>query len=122
MSTNLPNKVIQDSAAETKVYFNNYGTLPLEFSTSEVDATLGFLTSKGFEQDAAIVVAETLLKQAKLDRTPIFQILDSMAGFNELDLSILVGQILNNNRVPTSTLGFRVTPNTDINQSRNISA
>ena len=121
MATNLPPRIIEDSAADTKVYFNNYGVSPLEFPSSDVDATLAFLTSKGFEYDAAVVVAEALLKQAKLDGTPIFQILDSLTGFDALDLSILVGQILNNNRVPTSTLGFRESVSTP-NQSRNISA
>ena len=121
MSTNLPNKIIQDSAADTKVYFNNYGVMPLEFASSDVDASIGFLTNKGFDQDAAIVVAEALLKQAKLDNIPVFQLLDSLSGFDSIDLSILVGQILNNNRVVTSTLGFRVDQETT-NKSRNISA
>ena len=65
--------------------------------------------------------AMALLKQAKLDSIPIYQILDTIKGFNELEISQLVGEILNNNRVPTSTLGFRTT-NVIPNQSRNIAA
>jgi len=121
MATNLPISTTTDSAAQTKLFFNNYGQTPLEFLASEVDATVGFFTGKGFDQSAALVVAETVLKQAKIDGTPIFKILDTLAGFEAPGLSILVGQILNNNRVNSSTLGFRTT---DIipNQSRNISA
>ena len=48
-----------------------------------------------------------VLKQAKLDGTPVFKFLDSLNKFDATDLSILVGEILNNNRPATSTLGFR---------------
>ena len=120
-TTNLPNKPIEDSGAATKLFFDTYGEEPLEFNAVDVDATAAFFRSRGFEDDAAIVVTAVLLKQAKLDNIPIFQVLDSLKGFNNLELSTLVGEILNNNRVPTSTLGFRATP-VKPNQTRNIAA
>lgn len=121
MATNLPITPIEDSAAQTKLFFNNYGNIVLEFPANDVDATVGFFTGKGFDYDAAVVVAETVLKQAKIDGTPIFQILDTLSNFDAPDLSVLVGQILNNNRVVSSTLGFRV-ETSNSNQSRNIAA
>jgi hypothetical protein len=121
MATNLPITPVEDSAAQTKLFFNNYGNVVLEFPSNDVDATIGFLTGKGFDYDAALVVGETILKQAKIDGTPIFEILDTLSGFNTADLSILVGQILNNNRVVSSTLGFR-TAEVVTTQTRNISA
>lgn len=121
MATNLPNRIIEDSAAATKLFFDSYGQQPLEFNAVDVDAAMSFFESQGFEHDASTVVAATLLKQAKLDGTPISVILDSLAGFNGLQLSTLVGEILNNNRVPTSTLGFR-TERVVTNQTKNISA
>jgi hypothetical protein len=120
-TSNLPAFDKQDSAAGTKLFFDSYGQFPLEFNASEVDATITFFGSKGFDEDASIVVSAVLLKQAKLDNTPIFQILDTLKTFNGLQLSQIVGEILNNNRVPTSTLGFR-TEKVVPNQTRNISA
>ena len=106
-TTNFPSQTRQDSAAGTKLFFDNYGQVPLEFNSNDVDATVAFFRTKGFEDEAAQTVAMLLLKQAKLDGTPIFQILDSLGGFNALELSQVVGEVLNNNRTPTSTLGFR---------------
>jgi hypothetical protein len=120
-NTNLPINTNRDSASPTKLFFDTYGKEPFEFNAVDVDATAAFFQGRGFENDAAIVVTATLLKQAKLDNIPIFQVLDSLKGFNNLELSTLVGEILNNNRVPTSTLGFRTTP-VKPNQTRNIAA
>jgi hypothetical protein len=120
-TTNLPVRQIDDSAAGTKLFFDSYGQDPLEFSANDVSATVGFFESKGFDNDAALVVSTVLLKQAKIDDTPIFRLLDTLKDFNGLQLSQLVGEILNNNRSPTSTLGFR-TAGVNPNQTRNISA
>lgn len=121
MSTNLPIQQLEDSAAGTRLYFERYGEEPLEFPATDVAAAVSFFESAGFDKDAALVTAMTILRQAKLDGTPIFQLLDTLRGFQNIELSQLVGEILNNNRVPTSTLGFRVK---DVipNQSRNIAA
>jgi hypothetical protein len=120
-TTNLPQNIREDSAAGTKLFFDSYGQDPLEFNANDVSATIGFFESKGFDNDAALVVSTVLLKQAKIDDTPIFKILDTLKDFNGLQLSQLVGEILNNNRTPTSTLGFR-TSGVNPNQTRNISA
>ena len=84
-------------------------------------AAIAFFKGAGFDNDAALVTAMTVLRQAKIDGTPIYEILDSLKRFQTIELSQLVGEILNNNRVSTSTLGFRVK---DVipNQSRNIAA
>ena len=120
MATNLPIPGSSvDSALATKLFFDSYGQEPLQFNASEVDATVSFFKSKGFDDDAAQVTAATLLKQAKIDGTPIFKILDTLTGFDHLDLSSLVGEVLNNNRTSTSTLGFRTSPVVP-NQIRNI--
>jgi hypothetical protein len=120
-TTNLPANNIEDSAAGTRLFFDSYGQDPLEFNANDVTATIGFFESKGFDSDAALVVSTVLLKQAKIDDTPIFQLLDTLKGFNNLQLSQLVGEVLNNNRTSTSTLGFR-TENVSATQTRNISA
>jgi hypothetical protein len=121
MKTNLPPKVIEDSASGTKLYFDRYGETPLEYNATEVDACTSFFQKKGFDTDASIVIASVLLRQAKIDSAPIFSLLDSLSGFNSLQLSSLVSEIMNNNRIPTSTLGYRTdVVKTDI--FRNIAA
>ena len=122
MSTSLPVTTVSDSAQATKLFFDQYGISPLEFSANEVAAAVGFFESKGFTSDAALTTSSAILKQAKIDGTPVFKILDTLTGFNSLQLSALVSEILNNNRRATSTLGFRYLniPKTEI--LRNISA
>ena len=122
MATNLPSIEIQDSAAGTKLYFNTYGEDVMEFSANDVTIAVNFFTRTGFDKDAAETVAVTLLRQAKIDAVPITQILDTLVGFPAKTLSQLVGEILNNNRVPTSLLGFRTEEVRPVAQSRNIAA
>ena len=122
MSTNLPPQIINDSAANTKLFFDLYGREPLQFVANEVDAAIGFFTSRGFDLDAAVMTATTLMKQAKLDNVPTFVLLDSLKNFTPVELNFLIAEILNNNRGASSTLGFRVIPITKFNQIRNIAA
>jgi hypothetical protein len=121
MATNLPSQIINDSAAGTKLYFDRYGEAPLEFSAVDVSLAHAFFEGKGFDKDAASVVAMTILRQAKIDGTPIAQILDTLKGFQSLQLSQIVGEILNNNRTSTSILGFKTT-SVKTNIIRNIAA
>ena len=107
MNTNLPPEQIQDSAVGTKLFFDTYGDQPLEFNATEVDACITFFTKNGFEQDAAIVTATALLKQAKIENVPIYRILDTLKNSDGIKLSALVAEILNNNRTSSSTLGYR---------------
>jgi hypothetical protein len=122
MPTSLPVPSIQDSGAATKLFFDTYNKNPLEFTANDVDATTGFFTSKGFDKDAAQSTALILLKQAKTDKIPVFQILDTLKVLTGIQLSALVGEILNNNRGPSSTLGFKVKSVEKQNQTRNIYA
>lgn len=121
MATNLPSQIITDSAAGTKLYFERYGEAPMEFSSAEVDLAHSFFERAGFDNDAAETVAMTLLRQSKIDGIPIGKILDTLSGTSSIVISQLVGEILNNNRIPTSILGFRTT-DVKPNQTRNIAA
>ena len=121
MATNLPSQTVEDSAAGTKLYFDAYGEAAMEFSAVDVSLAHAFFEGRGFDHDAASVVAMTLLRQSKIDGTPIGKILDSLSGLQNIQLSQLVGEILNNNRVSTSLLGFR-TESVKTNQIRNIAA
>ena len=121
MTTNLPAQPIEDSAATTKLYFENYGEAALEFPANDVIAAVGFFRQAGFDIDAASTSASVILRQAKIDGTPIFQILNTLKDFSGVSLGQIVAEILNNNRVPTSLLGYR-TSDVKPNQIRNIAA
>jgi hypothetical protein len=120
MSTNFVKESPGDSADPTKLFFDTYGIAPLEFNSIDFDSSVTFFKSKGFEEDAAIVTASTLLKQAKLDNISVQKLLDTMKGFTDLEISALVGEILNNNRSPISILGYRVRNNGSDLITRNV--
>ena len=120
MATNLPVIDVQDSAEATKLFFNQYGIDPLEFSANEVSAAIGFFESRGFTSEAATSTASAILKRAKIDAVPVFKLIDTLKTLNGLQLSALVSEILNNNRKSTSTLGFRQLSVTKAEILRNI--
>jgi hypothetical protein len=120
IKTNLPPSGNADSASLTKAFFDTYRQTPLEFAATDVDSAVSFFEKRGFDKDAATITAVTILKQAKLEGQPIYQILDTLQGFNSLQIKSIVGEILNNNRPATSTLGFRVSGSGKESQSRNI--
>jgi len=120
--TNLPQSESIDSANRTKTYLNNFGNNGEEYLSAEVDATIGFLTNKGFGIEAASVTAIVLLQQAKRDGFPVFKLLETLQSLNQLELSGLVAEILNLNRSQTSRLGFRTAISANQIKLRNIRA
>jgi len=106
--TNLPPDIKKDSANDTKDFFDSYYTDGISLSSNEIDSTVGFFQSKGFDISAATSVAATLLSQSKIEKVNIFKILDTLKGLNSVELTQVVKEILNYNRLNISTLGYRV--------------
>ena len=110
-TTNLPiNNNNTDSSSKMKQFFDTYYTKPISFPAGESDAVLGFFTSRGYEDSAAGALAATLMKQARSESPPIsvFQLLDRLKGLDQVQLSQIIIEILNYNRVPTSILANRI--------------
>ena len=61
-----------------------------------------------------------LLKQAKLDNVKTFELLDTLKGLEEVQLSRVVTEVLNFQRHKGSTLGFKVDTNIEYFEKRNI--
>jgi hypothetical protein len=122
MNTNLPAKIVEDSASATKLFFDEYGQAPLEFSATDVEAAIGFFQGQGFDRDAAEITAMVVLRQAKFENIPVFKLLDQLKGMDGMKLSALVGEILNNNRPSSSALGFKMGKVDDELKTRNIAA
>lgn len=108
-NSNLPSDVINiDSASGAKKFFNSYYEKSISIPADTLDATVDFFKKRGFEETAASTVATVLLSQAKIEGTPIFKLLDTLKGFDEVQLSQVVQEVLNYRRIKTSTLGTKI--------------
>lgn len=117
--SSLPQAPLTSDKKVTQV-FDNYFNKKLSFPSNEVDAVVAFFQKRGFEKSSAISTATTLLNQAKLDGVKVFTLLDTLKGFNEVQLSAVVTEILNYNRLRTSVLGFKIQESTEKIERRNI--
>lgn len=118
--SNLPQETSQDSAQETKEFFDQYFTKSISFPSNQVDAVVAFFEKRGFEKNASKSVASVLLTQAKIDEVNVFDLLDTLQGLSKLQLSNIVATILNYNRQKISTLGFRTETSVEKLEKRNI--
>jgi hypothetical protein len=114
-----PTKSLSDATVRA---FDNFYTQPLELNAGVLDAMKGFFTSKGFETVAAESISVVIMKQAKKDGYNPMEILDTLKGLDSVEISALVSEILNYNRVKTSFLGYArdFSPNQEV--KRNILA
>jgi hypothetical protein len=110
----------QDSAYETKEFFDKYFVESISYPSNQVDAVVGFFEKRGFEKSVAISVASVFLQQAKVDNINVFELLDTLKGIDGRQLSTVVTQVLNLNRSRISTLGFRNTEKVVPEEVRNI--
>ena len=119
--TNLPvTPAKKGSDSDVKNFFNQYFTEKLSFPSNDVDAVIGFFESRDFERTAAISFATALLEQAKIDDVKVFKLLDTLKGLDNVQLSVVVGEVLNFNRSKTSTLGFKRDSNVSKLEQRNV--
>lgn len=113
MLTNLPikNKTASSSDATNK-NFDQYNDIPVQLDQVTLTAMKGMLASRGFGEESAETIAITIMIQAKRDSYNPMVVLDSMKTLNETELSQLVSEILNYNRLKTSVLGSiqKITP------------
>jgi hypothetical protein len=118
--TNLPPQSDTESGQPVRSFFDKYFKHQVTFPTSQIDAVIGFFTKRGFDTTSARSTAIVLLNQARLDNVSVFQLLDSLKGFNDVQLSNVVTEILNAYRQSTSMLGFKITTIEETAESRNI--
>mgnify|MGYP000176063098 FL=1 len=111
---------LQSNDKKVTEFFDKYFTKKLEFSTNEVDAVIAFFEKRGFDRSAAISTGTILLQQAKLDDIKVFVLLDTLKDFDETKLSAVVAEVLNYNRINTSTLGFKSNTVVDTLEKRNV--
>jgi hypothetical protein len=120
MATNLPKEQTTDSAGEVKEFFNQYLTQKISYPSNQVDAVIGFFENKGFEKASAIAVGTALLQQAKVDSINVFELIDTLKGLTQVQLSNIVANVLNYDREKISTLGFKLESKYEKFEKRNI--
>lgn len=118
--SNLPLVRDNDSGEEVKRFFNNYFNEAISYPAEQIDAVVGFFKSRGFDDLASNSTSIVLLQQAKLDEVNVFQLLDTLKGLTELQLSAVVAEVLNYNRQKTSTLGFKQQDISEQLEKRNV--
>lgn len=120
--TNLPIKKTNNSDNATLLAFDNYYNLPLQLDTNIFSAVKGFFESRGFAPNTAETIGVTILRQCRLDNYNPMQVLDTLKGLDNVEISALVSEIVNFNRYKTSYVGYALEfrPNEEI--SRNIIA
>lgn len=118
--SSLPVETNRSSDKKVTQVFDNYFNKKLQFPSNEVDAVVAFFEKRGFEKAAAIATGTVLLNQAKLDNVKVFTLLDTLNGLNEVQLSAVVTEVLNYNRLRTSVLGYKITDSSETIEKRNI--
>ncbi len=119
--SSLPSTNTNNTDKEVTEFFDKYYTKSLSFPTNDVNAVIGYFDKRGFSSEAAKATATVLLTQAKLDNIPVFQLLDTLQGLTEAQLSNVVAEILNFNRDATSSIGYSTADKiSDKTERRNI--
>jgi len=117
--SNLPPKNTNNQNS-TLLAFDTYYTKPLEIDAATFDIMRAFFTSRGFEKESAESVCIAIFKQAKQDGYNPLQILDTLKGLDNVEISALVAEIVNYNRLKTSFLGYGLAFQPNMEISRNI--
>ena len=110
----------KSNSDDQRKFFNNYFKTEINYNASEVDAVIGYFLKRGFDKLAAINTSSVILQQASIDEVPVFELLDTLNGIDDVQLNNVLAQILNLNRQKTSMLGFRSKSEQELFDQRNI--
>ena len=120
MNQNYSNVPVVKSQDSTVQAFDSYMSMPVEINSSVLAAMKGYFTNRDFGEVAAESIAVTIIRQAKQDNYNPMQILDTLKGLDNVQLSGLVSEILNYNRFKSSSLGYADRPQPHPEIQRNI--
>lgn len=119
--SNLPlSTVPNDSSEEVRSFFDNFYRQQITFPVSQIDAVIGFFRKRGFGEESAKSTSIAILNQSKIDNVNVFELLDTLQGLTDIQLSKIVAEVLNAVRDRSSVLGYRITNNEETLESRNI--
>jgi hypothetical protein len=104
MATTI-NNLPASSKNATIQAFDSYYEKPFEIDASTFGMMKGFFESRGFDKSSSETISISIMKQAKSDGYNPLAVLDTMKGLHGVELSAVVGDIINYNRFKTSYLG-----------------
>lgn len=123
MYSNLPiQQSTSDSSNATKKYFDQYFNTPVDIDNNFTVSITSFFEKRGFSASSAESISLVILTQAKKDNLNPQQIVDSLTGLTNVEISGLVAEILNYNRFKSSSLGIYIEPSAADEIQRNILA
>ena len=117
---NIGSRFDKSDSDDQRRFFNNYFKTEINYNASEVDAVIGYFLKRDFDKIAAVNTASVILQQAAIDEVPVFELLDTLNGIDNIQLNNVLDQILNLNREKTSMLGFRSQNKSELFDQRNI--
>ena len=120
MISNLNNPGTEDSSNEVRNFFDKYYQKEVTFPAGQIDAVVGFFMKRDFDEESSRTLAIILLNQARADNVNVFQLIDTLKGLTDLQLSAVATEILNVYREKTSALGYKIVTEPVTLESRNI--
>ena len=108
-----------DSAKNTLDFFENYNKQQINLKSSDIDQFQSLLVKKGMQELAARETTTLILKQCNIDEVDPQTIYTQLKETPNMELTDLLGEILNINRPVSSTLGTKLNFG-DKNAKRNI--
>lgn len=117
-TSNLP--ITPQDNGEVRNFFDKFFLNQITFPSNQIDAIVGFFLKRGFDDDAARSTSIVLLNQARLENVNPFQLLDTIKGLTDVQLSSVVTEVLNVYRDRSSSLGFKIINVEETAESRNI--
>ncbi len=109
-----------DQSDEVRNFFDKFFLHQVTFPSNQIDAVLGFFLKRGFDEVSARSTSISLLNQARLENINVFQLLDSLKGLTDVQLSQVVTEVLNLYRDRRSALGYKLTVLEETTESRNV--
>jgi hypothetical protein len=103
--TNIPYADIKQ-LDKTVQSFNSYFSSPVELHSGTLAALTGFFTGRGFDAPAAQAIAVIIMTQSTKDGLNPMQVLDTLKGYENVEISAFVSTIINFNRYKTSFIGY----------------
>jgi hypothetical protein len=98
----------------------NYYSAPIQMDANVLTAVISFFTQRGFDITSAQALATVIISQARQDNLNPLQIVDTMKGLTNIEISALVAEIINYTRFKTSFLGYGQTYITNAEVNRNV--
>jgi hypothetical protein len=120
-NSNLPGaEEPSSSSEEVRNFFDKFFLHQVSFPSNQIDAVLGYFLKRGFDEASARSTAIIMLNQARIENVNPFQLLDTLKGLSDVQLSQVVTEVLNVYRDKRSVLGFKLTVLEETLESRNI--